>query len=54
MGDSIPADDVLVDELLNICVCDGYERFCFNLFSEVVNSHYYILHTTSSFGEPTD
>ena len=51
VGDSILADDVLVNELLDLCGRDGRERFCFNPFSEVVDSHYCVLHTTSSFGK---
>ena len=51
VGDFIPADDVLVDELLDLYGRDGRERFCFNPFSEVVDNHYYVLHTTSSFGK---
>ena len=49
MGDIILIDDVLVDELLDLCGLDGCESFCFNPFSEVVDSHYYVLYTTSSF-----
>ena len=46
--DSVPADYVFLYELLNLCGRDGRKCFCFNLFS-VVNNHYCILHTTSSF-----
>ena len=51
VGDSIPADDVLVDELLDLCRHDGRKHFCFNPFSEVVDNHYCILYTTSPFGK---
>ena len=51
MGDSVPADNVLVDELLDLYGLDGHERLCFNPFSLVVDNHYFILHSTSSFGK---
>ena len=51
VGDSVVAYDVLVDELLDLCRRDRCKRFCFNPFSEVVNNHYCVLHTTSSFGK---
>ena len=54
VGDSILVDVVLVDELLVLCRRDGHKFFYFNLFSEVVNSHFYVLHTTSSFGKSVD
>ena len=54
MGDSILADDILVDELLDLYWRDGCKHFCLNLFSEVVDSHYCILYTTSPFGKLTD
>ena len=49
VGDSVPVGNVLTDKLLDLCERDGLERFCFNPLSEVVDSHYYVLHTTSSF-----
>ena len=54
VGDSVPANDVLVDKLLDLHRRDGRESFCFNTFSEVVKSHYSVLHTTSSFGKSTN
>ena len=54
VGDSIPVDDVLVDELLDLRRRDRCKRFCFNLFSEVVDSNYHVLHTTSSFEKSVD
>ena len=51
MEDSVLADDVLVDELLDLRGRDGRKCFYFNPFSKVVNSHYCILHTTSSLGK---
>ena len=54
VGDSIPIDDVLVDELLDLYRRDGCEHFCFKPFSEIVNSHYCILYTTFPFGESVD
>ena len=54
VGDFILVDDVLVDDLLDLCGHYGGKRFYFNLFSEVVNSHYYVLYTTSPFRKPTD
>ena len=51
VGNTIPTDDILVDELLNPCGRDGCKCFFFNLFSEVVDSHYCVLHTTFSFGK---
>ena len=50
-GDFILTEDVLVDELLDLYGCGGRERFYFNPLSEVVNSHYCILYTTSPFGK---
>ena len=49
VGDSISVDDVLVDGLLDLWGRDGRERFWFNPFSEVVDSHYCVLYTTYSF-----
>ena len=54
MGDSIPTDDVLVNELLDLYECDGHEHFCFNPFGEVVDSYYYVLYATSSVGKSTN
>ena len=54
VGDSIPADDVLVDQFLDLCGRDRRKRFYFNPFSELVDKHYYVLHTTSPFGKSTD
>ena len=54
VGDSILANDVLVEELLDLCGCDGYKYFCFNSFSEVVDNHYCVLYTNSPFRKPTD
>ena len=51
MEDSIPANDVLLNELLDLFRHGGHERFYFNPFSEVIESYYCILHTTSSFGK---
>ena len=51
VGDSVLIDDVLVDELLDLYGCDGHECFCFNPFSEVVDSHCCVLHTAYSFGK---
>ena len=33
VGDFVPVDNVLVDELLNLRRRDGHERLCFNPFS---------------------
>ena len=49
--DSISANDVLVDELFDLCERYGCKCFCFNPFIEVVDSHYCILYTTSPFGK---
>ena len=49
-----PSDYVLVNELLNLCGCDERKRFYFNPFREVVNGHYCVLRTTSSFGKLAD
>ena len=49
--DSVPVDDVLVNKRLDLYRCDGHECFYFNPFIEVVDSHYCVLHTTSSFGK---
>ena len=54
MRDSILAYDVLVDELLDLCVRYRRELLCFNPFTEIVDCHYCALYTTSSFGESTD
>ena len=54
VGDSILADDVLVDKLVDLCGRDGHKRFCFNPFSEVVYSHYHLLYTTSPFVNSAD
>ena len=51
VGDSIPTNDVMIDELLDLCECDGHKHFCFNPFSEVVDSHYCVLYTTTLFGK---
>ena len=37
VGDSILVGDVFVEELLNLCWCDGCKRFCFNPINEVVD-----------------
>ena len=39
VGDSILADDILVDELLDLYGHDGRKRFYFNPFSELVDNH---------------
>ena len=49
VGDSVPTNDILVNKLLDLRGRDGRECFCFNPLSEVVNNHYCVLHTTSSF-----
>ena len=51
VGDSIPADYVLVDELLDLYGRDSHERLIFNPFSEVVDSYYCVVYTTSPFGK---
>ena len=54
VGDSIPTYNVLVDEFLDLCRCDGRKRLCFNPFNEVVDSHYCVLYITSPFGKSAD
>ena len=45
VGESVPVDDVLIDELLDLYGHDGRKHFCFNLFSEVFDRNYCILYT---------
>ena len=54
MGDFIPTDNVLIEEILDLCGHDGRKCFCFNPLSEVVDSHYCVLHITSSLGKSID
>ena len=54
MRDSISSDDVLIDELIDLYGHNIRKSFYFNPFSEVVDSYYYILHTTSPFGKLVD
>ena len=51
VGDSVSVEDIYIDELLDLCGRDGHKRFCFNLFSEVVDSYYRVLYTTYPFGK---
>ena len=44
VGDSLPLNDVLVDKLLDLCRRDRRKHLCFNPLSEVVDSHYCVLH----------
>ena len=52
--DSILRDGVFVDELFDLRGRDGCKLFCFNPFSEVVDSYYCVLYTTSPFRKPVD
>ena len=54
VGDSIPADDIFVDELFDLRGHDGCKRFYFNPFSEVVDIHYGVLYTISPFEKSVD
>ena len=39
LGDTIPANKVLLDEAGNNILCDGCEGSCFDPLGEVVNGH---------------
>ena len=54
MRDSVSADNILVNKLLDLSEHDGREHFSFNPFGEVVDSHYNVLNATSAFGKLTD
>ena len=54
VGDSIPANDILVDKFLDLCERDGPKCFYLNSFSEIVDNHYCVLYTSSPFGKSAD
>ena len=54
MGDSIPIDDVLINELLNLSKRDGCKHLNLNPLREVVNDYHCILRTSFSFRELTN